>query len=199
MKPFAIVLFILILLTALNPSVFSQSGRKQKVVKTPAPVTEAPSTNSNTAKPADSPSLTAEKNEDYRCTDDGTLARVVQSEPDTEQFFTSKNVDVRADIRTRPKPGYTDEARRLGVQGYVILRVELRSNGEIGKIRVLRGLPAGLTANAIRAACKMKFEPAVKDGKAVSQFAQVEYTFRLADSLISRPSRLQSRGAAKDM
>jgi hypothetical protein len=49
---------------------------------------------------------------------------------------------------------------------------------------VVRRLPYGLTENAIRVACKIKFKPAMKDGVQVSQWLNVEYAFRLADSSI---------------
>ena len=41
-----------------------------------------------------------------------------------------------------------------------------------------------LTENAIRAACEIKFKPATKAGKEVSQWVTLQYTFRLANSSI---------------
>ncbi len=159
-----------------------QSGRKLKIVKHPLPAQASINNNSNS--PEAQP-VTAEKHEDYRCTGDGSLTRVV--EPlEVGEVFTIKTVDVKAYISTRPKAGYTREARRAGVQGSVVLRLVLLSNAEIGTIRVLRGLPAGLTENAIRAACKVQFRPAIKNGKEVSQSVQIEYTFRLASPNIMR-------------
>lgn len=117
------------------------------------------------------------------CTDDGTLARVLDSE-NSEQILSAKAVDTRVVITSKPKPAYTKEARRLGVQGFVTLKVALSANGRVGRIRVLKRLPAGLTENAIRAVCKLEFKPAIKDGQPVSQWVDVEYVFRLADSSI---------------
>jgi hypothetical protein len=51
----------------------------------------------------------------------------------------------------------------------------------------LRGLPFGLTESAIRAACKLEFKPAIKDGQSVSQWVTAEYVFRLPDSRLFRP------------
>jgi hypothetical protein len=63
------------------------------------------------------------------------------------------------------------------------------TTGEVGDIKVVtnikRGgkevkeLPGGLTKQAIDAAGKIKFKPALKDGKAVSMYLQVEYKFTL--------------------
>jgi periplasmic protein TonB len=180
-----VALALLVLLVSSN--VQPQSGRKGKVVRIPPPtVEEAASKNANTT-PGERPPVTAEKNQDYRCTNDETLARIIEERATAEQIFTSKEVDEKANITSRPKPAYTREARRAGIQGYVIVRVALLSTGEVGPVRVIRGLPAGLTENAIRAACKIRFKPAQKGGQPVSQFMNVEYGFRLADSSILGP------------
>jgi outer membrane biosynthesis protein TonB len=140
-------LFILILL--FSTSVFAQSGRRAVPVSTPSP-TPTPE-----AKP--SPTLTsrsqvtAEKDEDYRCTDDGTLAHLLDH--DQVAGYTPKEVDVKAEITSRPEPGYTREARRVGVQGIVVLKLLLAGDGKIDRIRVVRRVPYGLTENAIFAAC----------------------------------------------
>ena len=42
-------------------------------------------------------------------------------------------------------PRYTEEARRVGVQGVVILKLLLSASGDIDRIRVVRRLPYGLT------------------------------------------------------
>jgi TonB family protein len=137
--------------------------------------------------PEEPPPVTAEKNQEYRCTDDGSLARILETDPVDELVISAKEADVRAVITAKPKPSYTKEARRNGVQGFVTLKVLLSASGKIGRVRVVKGLPAGLTANAIRAACKMEFKPAMKGGHPVAQWLSAEYVFRLADSSIFAP------------
>jgi hypothetical protein len=46
-------------------------------------------------------------------------------------------------------------------------------------IRPVVSLPFGLTEKAMDAARIMKFIPAIKDGKYVSQYIQIEYNFNL--------------------
>lgn len=75
----------------------------------------------------------------------------------------------------------------MGVQGAVVLKVLLASNGKLDRVRVVRRLPFGLTENAIRAACEIKFKPAMKAGKEVSQWVTLEYGFSLANSSILGP------------
>jgi hypothetical protein len=52
---------------------------------------------------------------------------------------------------------------------------------------VVRRLPYGLTENAIRAACEIKFKPAMKGGQPVAQWVSLQYAFRLAESSIFGP------------
>ncbi len=186
---------------------YSQSGRRAKEtrVPVPAPVREAPGANSAKQEPATddrATSVTAERNQDYRCSDDGTLERLLddgetqgvngtkktgEATDPRERILTAKETDSRVVITTKPQPSYTKEARRNGIQGFVALKVLLSGNGTVSRVRVLKGLQAGLTESAIRAACKMKFKPALKDGEPVSQWVIAEYMFRLADSSIFRP------------
>ena len=177
-----IVAFILILI--FGTSAFAQSGRRNKTAPPPAPTPEVQASPSRTPLPARS-QVTAEKDQDYRCTDDDTLAHLL--EESTVVTFTAKEVDTKAEITARPEPGYTREARRAGVQGIVALKLLLLPDGDIDRIKVVRALPYGLTENAIRAACKVKFKPAVKAGNPVAQWITIQYGFQLANSSIFGP------------
>jgi TonB family protein len=103
----------------------------------------------------------------------------VDPSPQGEPIYTAKDVDQKARITRFFPPDYTEEARRNKVTGIVILKVVLSSNGQITNISVVSGLPFGLTERAIAAARKLQFVPAVKDGKNVSMWTQVEYNFNL--------------------
>ena len=96
-----------------------------------------------------------------------------------EKIYERKEVDQKVRITKFFPPEYTEEARRNKVTGTVILKVVLSSNGQITNISVVSGLPFGLTERAIAAARKMQFVPAVKDGKNVSMWTQLEYNFDL--------------------
>lgn len=88
-------------------------------------------------------------------------------------------VEQRARLLSKPEPQYTEEARRNQVTGTVTLRVVFSSMGEVTQIRALNSLPYGLTERAIAAARQIKFVPAVKGGRAVSVYMQLEYNFNL--------------------
>ena len=98
---------------------------------------------------------------------------------DYNKIFSGREVTQKARIFSQPRPGYTDTARQNGVSGVVTLRMVLASSGEVTNITVISGLPDGLSEKAIAAARQIKFEPAMKDGRAVSQYVQVQYNFSL--------------------
>ncbi|HJP93348.1 MAG TPA: TonB family protein [Pyrinomonadaceae bacterium] len=166
-------------------TVFAQSGRRTKTAPAPSPTPEAqPSPSPTPSLPPRVP-VTAEKDQDYRCTADGTLAHLLDN--GEVAGFTAKEVDTKAEITAKPDPTYTRDARRVGVEGVVVLKVLLLPDEKIDRVRVVRRLPYGLTENAIFAACAIKFRPAVKAGKAVPQWVSVQYVFRLASSSIFGP------------
>jgi len=179
------ILFTAILV--LSSPAYSQSGRRAKATTSPVPApAEQPTPSVETAKD-EPPPVTAEKNQDYRCTDDNGLERILDATDATEKVVSSKEADQQAQVTKKPQPVYTREARRDGIQGFVILKVLLSAGGKVSRIRVIKGLRAGLTESAIRAACKIQFKPAMKDGQPASMWVAAEYAFRLADSSIFRP------------
>jgi TonB family protein len=82
-------------------------------------------------------------------------------------------------ILYREKAKYTEEARQSKIQGTVMLTIVFGADGRIHDIRTVRGLPDGLTESSIEAAQKIRFHPAVLNGKPVSVRATLEYTFNL--------------------
>ncbi|HEU0175032.1 MAG TPA: M56 family metallopeptidase [Blastocatellia bacterium] len=86
---------------------------------------------------------------------------------------------LRPTIRYRESVRYTQAARDNKIEGTVILNVVFRADGKISDIKVVQGLPDGLTENTIEAAKKIRFDPAVKDGRPVSVRGKLEFTFKL--------------------
>jgi TonB family protein len=82
-------------------------------------------------------------------------------------------------ILYREKAKYTEAARQSKIQGTVMLTIVFGADGRIHDIRTVRGLPDGLTESSIEAAQKIRFHPAVLNGKPVSVRATLEYTFNL--------------------
>ena len=97
----------------------------------------------------------------------------------TEQLYTGKGVDRKTRLIMKVEPQYTEEARANKVTGTVVFKVVFSANGSVTNIRTIAALPYGLTEQAIDAARKIKFIPAMKDGKFVSMWMQLEYNFNL--------------------
>jgi TonB family protein len=110
---------------------------------------------------------------------DGPGAPIGIQAPSSGEAYTGKEVDVKARLLTHPAPRYTEDARKNRIMGVVVLKVVFASNGKVQNIRVISGLPYGLTEQAIIAARQIKFTPAMKNGKRVSMWMQLEYNFNL--------------------
>jgi TonB family protein len=96
-----------------------------------------------------------------------------------DRIYLQNEVTVKARILRRAEPFYTERARENGTRGQVILKLILGADSKVRVNRIVKSLPDGLTAQAIRAAHGIKFIPALKDGQPVSQLVQVEYGFNI--------------------
>lgn len=85
-----------------------------------------------------------------------------------------------AEIISKPSPVYTEEARRLRIEGEVLLEVTFQSSGTLRVLRVVQGLGHGLDESAIRAAEQIRFKPALRDGQPADSAAILHIIFQLA-------------------
>jgi len=147
-------------LLPLSSAALAQSGRNKGVTGKP-PVVIAPA---ETSPPADS-------------------AKPKKPSPpkmvDGERIYTSRETDEKYLILKKPNPRYSREDQRHRTSGYVILRAILSADETVKHIEVITGLPNGLTESAIAAARQIKFKPAMKDGKVVSVWVELEYQFQI--------------------
>lgn len=84
------------------------------------------------------------------------------------------------EIISKPQPAYTDEARAMKLEGEVILEVLFSASGSAHVGRVIRGLGHGLDEAAVRAAERIRFKPAKRDGLPVDSTAMIHVVFQLA-------------------
>jgi TonB family protein len=82
-------------------------------------------------------------------------------------------------ILAKQKAQYTDAARQNNVQGTVTLRVTFLASGGIGSISTIKGLPNGLTEQAIAAARNIRFEPEMVNGQPRTTTRPVSFTFNI--------------------
>jgi TonB family protein len=98
---------------------------------------------------------------------------------DYNRTFKVVEVTQKAAITFKPEPSFTEGARKFSVAGVVRLRAVLDKTGEVKNISVVKGLPHGLTSTTISAARQIRFRPAQKDGRAVSQYIILEYHYNI--------------------
>jgi TonB family protein len=84
------------------------------------------------------------------------------------------------EILSKPSPVYTEEARRLGIQGDVALSVVFLANGSVRICSVLKSLGHGLDQEAVQVASQIRFKPALRAGQPADFPATVRIEFRLA-------------------
>jgi TonB family protein len=107
---------------------------------------------------------------------DTALAQQVRSRPSLSEVAKKTPVE----IISKPTPTYTEEARKLHIEGEVLLEVVFEASGRLRVVRVVRGLGHGLDENAQRAAEQIRFKPAMKEGQPADSTATVHILFQLA-------------------
>lgn len=83
------------------------------------------------------------------------------------------------DLLHEIRPEYTDDARRQGLTGDVVLEIVVRRDGSVGDVTVMRGLGAGLDRRAIEAVRQWRFSPARRHGTPVDLVVEVAVEFKL--------------------
>ena len=87
---------------------------------------------------------------------------------------------VPAEIISKPTPVYTDEGRKLRIEGEVLLEVVFESSGKLRIVRIVQGLGHGLDEAAVHAAEQIRFKPALRDGHPADSTAVLHIIFQLA-------------------
>lgn len=119
----------------------------------------------------------------------GEVVGVVRFQKENESVFSANVGDALLKfvhpvlqppkLLNNPEPSYTREARDSGLEGDVLVRVLIGTDGLVKRVAVVRGLPAGLTDQAVKAALKLKFKPALRNGRPVMFWRAVQIEFRL--------------------
>jgi periplasmic protein TonB len=89
------------------------------------------------------------------------------------------SVDQKPIPLNKPRPNYTEEARKNKIQGTVRTRILVGGDGTVKQVRIISPLPDGLNEEAIRAAYQMRFKPAMKNGQPVSFWVLLDIEFNL--------------------
>lgn len=89
-----------------------------------------------------------------------------------ERIYKGNEVDKKIRLITKPAPKAPEQER-----GLVVLQTVFSWDGRVVNIQVVSTFGDKLTEAAIDAAQKIKFEPAMKNGKPVSMYMTLEYRF----------------------
>jgi TonB family protein len=83
-------------------------------------------------------------------------------------------------ILSKPNPVYPEEARKLKIEGEVLVDALFEATGKVRVLRVVQGLGHGMDDSAIAAAQQIAFKPARRNGQPVDSEATVHIFFQLA-------------------
>jgi TonB family protein len=101
--------------------------------------------------------------------------------PGPKQVLTTTNeLGSPVEIVEKPKPSYTEEGRKHGVEGEVRLEVQFTADGHVRVLRVLQRLGFGLDEQALHCAEHIRFKPAMHGGRPIDSIAVVHIVFELA-------------------
>jgi periplasmic protein TonB len=88
--------------------------------------------------------------------------------------------DVKAPVAVnRAKPDYTDAARKAHISGVVVVEAVVNKQGEVEQVKVLKGLPMGLSEQAVDAVKKWRFHPGTLNGEPVDVIFSLTVNFTL--------------------
>ena len=142
----------------------------------PAPTTPPPSQPTARPQPAPSSQTQAKRSDTASAaTQDNAANTTTATQPsaaDTEW--------TPAKVLHNPEPRYPVQARRRGLQGEVVLEVQILANGQPGEIDIVAGSGHALLDQAALAALRdWRFQPARQGGRAVSATLHVPVRFEL--------------------
>ena len=88
--------------------------------------------------------------------------------------------DVKAPtVIKRVEPRYSDTARHAHTQGVVVVEAVIDRNGNVDQVKVIKGLPMGLSEAAEEAVRQWKFKPGTLNGEPVDVIFNLTVNFTL--------------------
>lgn len=111
--------------------------------------------------------------------EDEKLVVVTREEGKTSEFVVFEKAPQAIQ---QVEPVYPDFARKLGLQGKVVVRAEVFEDGSVGAVKIVKSLmdgPGGLDEAAITAVKQWKFQPAENGGKPIACWVTFAVVFNL--------------------
>ncbi len=105
---------------------------------------------------------------------------IVQAKPAKPyKIIEAAQVTKRPEVLKEYKIEYPKQAREAGLEGAVILEVEINENGKVQEVKIISGPSKELNEAAKKALFHYIFSPAMKDGNPVSTIIRYTYRFQL--------------------
>ncbi len=93
--------------------------------------------------------------------------------------MTESTVDSLPRATQRAALEYPKEAKRKGIQGYVLFNLLIGKDGRVQRSKILEAVPEGVFEDAAAASVRQwRFEPATYQGEAVKVWAKQKITFK---------------------
>jgi protein TonB len=86
---------------------------------------------------------------------------------------------IRPVLIDRIEPQYTETARRVRLEGTVIVQAVIDEQGRVVDVKILKPLPMGLDKAAVDAVSRWRFQPATLHGRAVKVYYSLTVNFRV--------------------
>ena len=100
--------------------------------------------------------------------------------PGSGRVFTPGELDTPPKLLRRVTPMYPEKARSRGLNGRVVVRLTVSSEGKAVGVSVHSADPAGyFEEEALRAVARMRFSPGKKDGRAVDTLVLMPFDFHI--------------------
>lgn len=114
----------------------------------------------------------------------GAQNAAVQLDLPPDQYFTAREVDVRASQINEVTLVYPQRAYEMRLGGKVMLRIFINKQGGIDSISVLAATPPGVFEEATLTATRaLQFSPALKNGRQVKSQMTIEVVFNPYESI----------------
>ena len=79
----------------------------------------------------------------------------------------------------QPEPEFSEQARKAKFQGYVVLMIEIGTDGLAHNLRIVESPGLGLEEKAIEAVQRWRFRPAMRGNTPILRTARVEVFFHI--------------------
>jgi len=100
----------------------------------------------------------------------------------TDLIFEEEQVDEPPKVVRRVAPEYPFAAENRGIEGFVILKLQVSSSGRVESVWVTDSAPVGVFENAAqKAARQYRFYPARFKGRPVAVYCRQKIVFKLQE------------------